>query len=246
MTVASSAAPRDGATAMAGESIIIVDDDPGLRSLMCDYLAAQGFTVHPADSVAALRTLMDGMEPDAIIMDVMMPHEDGLEGMRWLRGRSNAACIMLSTLAADIDRIVGLELGADDYVAKPCNPRELLARLRAVLRRRHPGASAGAQTGEYVWTFDSRHWRLLTPLGEQPDLTTHDLRLLQALVEAGGRVLSRDQLMTVLDPDAESFDRSIDVQISRLRRKLAVFGGESLIRTVRGLGYGLGLPVRRI
>jgi len=246
MTVASSAAPRDGATAMAGESIIIVDDDPGLRSLMCDYLAAQGFTVHPADSVAALRTLMDGMEPDAIIMDVMMPHEDGLEGMRWLRGRSNAACIMLSTLAADIDRIVGLELGADDYVAKPCNPRELLARLRAVLRRRHPGASAGAQTGESVWTFDSRHWRLLTPLGEQPDLTTHDLRLLQALVEAGGRVLSRDQLMTVLDPDAESFDRSIDVQISRLRRKLAVFGGESLIRTMRGLGYGLGLPVRRI
>lgn len=231
---------------MAGESIIVVDDDPGLRSLICDYLAAQGFAVHPAGSVAALRTLMEAMEPDAIIMDVMMPQEDGLDGMRWLRSRSSAACIMLSTLAADVDRIVGLELGADDYVAKPCNPRELLARLRAVLRRRQPVAPAAAPDHEPGWIFDSQHWRLLTPGGDQPDLTTHDLRLLQALVDAEGRVLSREQLMMVLDPDAESFDRSIDVQISRLRRKLAVFGGEALIRTVRGLGYGLGLPVRRI
>jgi len=246
MAVASSAAPGNGAGAMAGETIIVVDDDLGLRSLICEYLAAQGFEVHPSESVAALRRLMETVRPDVIIMDVMMPQEDGLEGMRWLRQRSDAACIMLSTLAADVDRIVGLELGADDYIAKPCNPRELLARVRAVLRRRLSGAIAAAEDNAPGWTFDTRHWRLMAPDGRQPELSTHDLRLLDALVEAQGRVLSRDQLMQALDPDAESFDRSIDVQVSRLRRKLADCGGQALIRTVRGFGYGLGLPVRRI
>ena len=231
---------------MAGETIIVVDDDAGLRGLICGYLAAQGFAVHPADSVAALRVLMQRVTPDVIIMDVMMPQEDGLDGMRWLRARSDAACIMLSTLAADVDRIVGLELGADDYIAKPCNPRELLARVRAVLRRRSASAAAVSETPEPGWVFDSRHWRLLAPNGHQPDLSTHDLRLIEALVAAQGRVLSRDQLMQVLDPDAESFDRSIDVQVSRLRRRLSDCGGEGLIRTVRGFGYGLGLPVRKI
>lgn len=246
MAVASSAAPGNGAKAMAGETIIVVDDDLGLRSLICEYLAAQGFEVHPCESVAALRRLMETVRPDVIIMDVMMPQEDGLEGMRWLRQRSDAACIMLSTLAADVDRIVGLELGADDYIAKPCNPRELLARVRAVLRRRSSASIAAAEDSTPGWTFDTRHWRLMAPDGRQPELSTHDLRLLDALVEAQGRVLSRDQLMQALDPDAESFDRSIDVQVSRLRRKLADCGGQALIRTVRGFGYGLGLPVRRI
>jgi two-component system OmpR family response regulator len=231
---------------MAGETIIVVDDDPGLRGLICDYLAAQGFGVHPADGVAALRSLLTQVTPDVIIMDVMMPQEDGLDGMRWLRARSDAACIMLSTLATDVDRIVGLELGADDYIAKPCNPRELLARVRAVLRRRSAGAAAVSEMPEPGWVFDSRHWRLLAPDGHQPDLSSHDLRLIEALVAAQGRVLSRDQLMQVLDPDAESFDRSIDVQVSRLRRRLSDCGGEGLIRTVRGFGYGLGLPVRKI
>lgn len=246
MAVASPVTPGNGASAMAGETIIVVDDDAGLRGLICDYLAAQRFAVHPADSVAALRLLMQRVTPDVIIMDVMMPQEDGLDGMRWLRARSDAACIMLSTLAADVDRIVGLELGADDYVAKPCNPRELLARVRAVLRRRPGGEPAGADPGEPGWVFDTRHWRLTSPDGRQPELSTHDLRLIEALVAAQGRVLSRDQLMQVLDPDAESFDRSIDVQVSRLRRRLADCGGQGLIRTVRGFGYGLGLPVRRV
>ncbi|WP_208625177.1 response regulator transcription factor [Blastomonas natatoria] len=246
LAVASSATPGDGARAMAGETIIVVDDDTGLRGLICEYLAAQGYAVHPAESVAALRSLMDRVRPEVIIMDVMMPQEDGLDGMRWLRSRSDAACIMLSTLAADIDRIVGLELGADDYIAKPCNPRELLARVRAVMRRRPLVRTGAAEGGEPGWVFDTRHWRLIAPDGQQPELSTHDIRLLQALVEAEGRVLSRDRLMEVLDPDAESFDRSIDVQVSRLRRRLADHGGQALIRTVRGFGYGLGLPVRRV
>lgn len=232
---------------MAGETIFVVDDDSGLRDLICGYLRDNGFVVHGAAGVAAMRELLEQVEPDVIIMDVMMPDEDGLAGMRWLQGRTTAACIMLSTLAGDVDRIVGLELGADDYIAKPCNPRELLARIRAVLRRRPVAtdAAAVASDGEQ-WVLDTGSWRLIAPDGSVPELSTNDLRLLLALADADGRVLSRDQLAMSLDPDADSFDRAIDVQVSRLRKRLAAHGGEALVRTARGFGYGLGLPLRRL
>lgn len=259
MMVASPARPGNGGAIMAGETILVVDDDASLRDLISGYLADNGYQVHAAAGVEAMRGLLGQgnpdrvvisdqvIMPDLIIMDVMMPDEDGLAGMRWLQGRTTAACIMLSTMAADVDRIVGLELGADDYIAKPCNPRELLARVRAVLRRRLVGTIAQAAPPEPAgWTFDTLSWRLIAPDGSCPELSMNDLRLLLALVDADGRVLSRDQLIAQLDPDMDNFDRAIDVQVSRLRKRLTQHGGEGLVRTVRGFGYGLGLAVKRI
>ncbi|WP_052129480.1 response regulator transcription factor [Sphingomonas sp. 35-24ZXX] len=265
MMVASPARPGNGDAIMAGETILVVDDDASLRDLICGYLADNGYQVHAAAGVEAMRGLLGQGDPDRaifpdpvimpdriimpdlIIMDVMMPDEDGLAGMRWLQGRTTAACIMLSTMAADVDRIVGLELGADDYIAKPCNPRELLARVRAVLRRRQVSTTAQVAPPEPAgWTFDTRSWQLIAPDGSCPELSKNDLRLLLALVDADGRVLSRDQLIAQLDPDMDNFDRAIDVQVSRLRKRLALHGGEGLVRTVRGFGYGLGLAMKRI
>lgn len=247
MKVASAAGPGNGGAIMAGETILVIDDDASLRDLICGYLADNGFAVHAVAGVAAMREMLDEIRPDLIIMDVMMPDEDGLAGMRWLQGRTTAACIMLSTMAADVDRIVGLELGADDYIAKPCNPRELLARIRAVLRRKPVAAAAEVAVAEPSgWVFDTGSWRLMAPNGSCPELSMNDLRLLLALVDADGRVLSRDRLIGLLDPDMENFDRAIDVQVSRLRKRLAAHGGEGLVRTVRGFGYGLGLPVTRL
>ena len=162
------------------------------------------------------------------------------------------AVIMLSTLASDIDRIIGLEIGADDYLAKPCNPRELLARVRSVLRRHAlpPAGGDGTFPGRLLlfggWQLDQQAWTLTDPAGEPVDLSSSEIRLLAALANAHGAVLTRDQLIDAIHGDEGMvFDRAIDIHISRLRRKLAERGGADLIRTVRGAGYSLPAATER-
>lgn len=230
--------------------LLVVDDDPGIRELTAAFLMGHGYVVDVAADAAAMRFAMKACRYDLVVLDVMMPGEDGLSVLRSLDRATSPAVVMLSAIGTDIDRIVGLEMGADDYIAKPANPRELLARIRAVLRRRHdaPAVSTAAlPAGRAWWRFAG--WRL-DPVGRElidPDETVIDLsdgefRLLLALVERPRRVLSRDQLLDLSrGAQVEHFDRAIDVQVSRLRRKLARpsadGAAEDLIRTVRNEGY---------
>ena len=234
--------------------ILIVDDDEGIRTLIAEFLGRHGYRAETADGAAAMRAALAKAPADLIVLDVMMPGEDGLSALRGLQGQENAPpVIMLSAVGTDIDRIIGLELGADDYLVKPCNPRELLARIRTVLRRRGAGVRpALAPTGEAL-TFDG--WRLdllsravTDPVGAEIALSDGEFRLLRALAEHSRRVLTRDQLLDYSGSgeESDSYDRAIDVQVSRLRRKLtAGQGGEALIRTVRSEGYMFTALVRR-
>lgn len=244
ISVASGGGISDDPSVMASERIIVVDDDTGLRGLIADYLRQAGFSVREANGGAALRTLLEEEPAELAILDVMMPGEDGFAVLRGLSAQRDLAVIMLSTLANDVDRIVGLELGADDYVAKPCNPRELLARVRAVLRRRQALGRAGEGAAAPVWRLDTQGWRLSSPAGEIVPLSTGEMRVLVALAEASGRVLTREQLLDRCAIGEESVDRAIDVHVSRLRKKLEPHGGDNLVRTVRGEGYSLGGALR--
>lgn len=239
---------------VAGESILLVDDDAPLRALIGDFLRSHGFAVREVEGGQAMRAALAQALSDLVILDVMMPGEDGLSCLRALQGDGAPAVIMLSALASDVDRIIGLETGADDYVAKPCNPRELLARIRSVLRRRLPAPqlsgdpeAKGAMLAFAGWRLDERGWILRDPDGQPVTLSASEIRLLAALVRARGAVLNRDQLMDAIHgEDGMAYDRAIDIHVSRLRRKLQERGGEDLIRTVRGAGYGLTCPVERL
>ena len=234
--------------APAGQSspprVLVVDDDPGIRELISEFLGRHGFTVDTAaDGADMNRALLEG-PADLIVLDVMMPGEDGLQICRRLAAMPDApAIIMLSAMGDETDRIVGLELGADDYLPKPCNPRELLARIRAVLRRRGevwaPDAALGAQCEFAGWRLDLVRRELKRRDGVVVNLSGGEFTLLRALVERPERVLTRDQLLDLArGPDSDAYDRAIDVQISRLRRKLDDGnGGAELIRTVRNEGY---------
>ncbi|WP_404371464.1 response regulator [Sphingomonas sp. MMS24-J45] len=224
--------------------ILVVDDDPGIRDLTAAFLGQHGYLVDTAADAPTMRAAMRANTYALVVLDVMMPGEDGLSVLRSLDRATAPAVVMLSAIGTDIDRIVGLEMGADDYIPKPANPRELLARIRAVLRRRQEAPMATSATGGRAW-WRFAGWRL-DPVGRElidPDDTVIDLsdgefRLLLALVERPRRVLSRDQLLDLSrGTQAEHFDRAIDVQVSRLRRKLAREGCEDLIRTVRNEGY---------
>lgn len=234
---------------VADESILLVDDDAALRQLISDFLREHGFIVREADGGAAMRKALDEASVDLVILDVMLPVEDGLSCLRSLQGPAAPAVIMLSALASDIDRIIGLEIGADDYVAKPCNPRELLARVRSVLRRRGDRdlpAPAAAVLKFAGWQLDERAWVVRDPSGHRTELSSGEIRLLAALVNARGAVLTRDQLIDAIHGvEGLSFDRAIDIHVSRLRRKLTERGGGDLIRTVRGAGYSLAVSVQR-
>jgi two-component system, OmpR family, response regulator len=229
--------------------ILIVDDDREIRDLLARFLRKHGLRVETvADGRAMARALETGRF-DLVVLDLMLPGEDGLSLCRHLRATSSLPVIMLTAVAEDTDRIVGLEIGADDYVTKPFNPRELLARIKAVLRRT---ANAGRETSAGTLTFAG--WRLgvaqrelRDPDGVLVPLTSGEFDLLLAFVERPERVLSRDQLLDLTKGrDAVPFDRSIDVQLSRLRRKIEIDPqNPKLIKTVRGGGYMLTQPVRR-
>lgn len=235
----------------AGARILMVDDDPGIRDVVSDFLGRHGYKVETAADAQEMERALGRGSVDLIVLDVMLPGEDGLAVCRRLAMADDAPpIIMLSAMGGDTDRIVGLELGADDYLAKPCNPRELLARVRAVLRRaelRKSGPAADAGCEFAGWRLDLVRRELRSPQGVVVNLSSGEFSLLRAFVERPQRVLTRDQLLEYArGPDSDAFDRAIDVQISRLRRKLDDGGGgQDLIRTIRNEGYMFTPKVRR-
>lgn len=225
--------------------ILVVDDDPGIREVLCDYLGQHGYEARGAASAAEMDRALASGPTDLIVLDLMMPGEDGLSVVRRLSG--TPPVVMLSAMGEDTDRIVGLELGADDYLAKPCNPRELLARIRAVLRRpREEEAPSSAALVFDGWRLDLVRRELAQPGGEVVTLSAGEFGLLRAFAERPGRVLTRDQLLEAArGTETDVFDRAMDVQISRLRKKLDDGSGRELITTIRGEGYRFDARVRR-
>ena len=221
--------------------ILVVDDDPALRGLVRDFLAAHAYTVFEADGGAAMRATLEAEPIDLVILDVMMPGEDGLTIARSLAGRRDLGVIMVSALGSETDRIIGLEVGADDYLPKPFSPRELLARIRAVRRRQQPvEVDEGSSTTFQFegWTLDAMRRILRDPENVIISLSEGEYSLLRVFVERPQRVLTRDQLLEYArGPDSDAFDRAIDTQVSRLRRKLSSRADAELIRTIRSEGY---------
>ncbi len=222
------------------ERILLVDDDRRLAEMLSAYLTAAGYAVdHRATGGDGLAAARRGGH-DAIVLDVMLPDIDGFEVCRQLRASSDVPILMLTARGDDTDRIVGLELGADDYLSKPFNPRELLARLKAILRRRRGASSAGAPALLRFGRLEiDRAARQLRIAGEARALTSYQFNLLVALAERAGRVISRDQLMDLVKGEAlEAFDRSIDVHVSRIRAAIEDDPKHPRrIVTVRGQGY---------
>jgi two-component system OmpR family response regulator len=221
-------------------NILVVDDDPGIRDVIAESLGAHGFQVFPvADTRAMDRTLAE-RRIDLVILDVLMPGENGISACRRLAETSRPPVIMLSAMDRPGDRVTGLESGADYYLGKPCNPRELLAVVRATLRRSAAGDTAEPRllrVGFLGWTVDFAARELKNPASVLVHLTDGEFAVLRAFVERPRRVLTREQLLNVArGPDSDSFDRAVDVQVSRLRRKLRSQDCE-LIRTVRNEGY---------
>ena len=232
------------------DHILIVDDDPELRSLLGDYLGKSGFRVSAAEDGEAMWAALDGGHVDLVILDVMLPGDDGLVLCRNLRARSNLPVIMLTARGDDMDRIVGLEMGADDYLPKPFNPRELLARIKGVLRRTRtlPTNSSEVRYFRFAgWALDVQARHLISPDGVIVPMGGGEYRLLRVFLEHPNRVLNRDQLMDLTQGrEALPFDRSIDVQISRLRRRLGDDPRNAvIIKTIRHEGYMLAIPVSR-
>lgn len=220
--------------------VLIVDDDPDIRNGLADVFARAGFAASVAGDVVTMEKMLAANGADLIILDLMMPGEDGLSACKRLSGKGRPPIIMLSALGDDADRIVGLEIGADDYVAKPCNPRELVARARAVLRRANDKEDVSATEALRFAGFrlDIARRELIDPDGVVAPLSGGEFRLLRAFVARPQRVLTREQLLDLaFDSDSDVFDRAVDVQVSRLRRKLERPGGPEIIRTVRGEGY---------
>jgi two-component system OmpR family response regulator len=233
--------------------ILVVDDDREIRDLLSRFLERQGMRVTAARDARDAKRVWPLGRYHLVVLDLMLPGESGLDFARWLRAQEDVPIVMLTAMAEETDRIVGLELGADDYVAKPFNPRELLARIRAVLRRANGEGAAGAKEPPAKairfagWTLEPTRRRLLSPEGAEVPLTGGEYELLQVLVERPNRVLTRDMLMDLLrGRQAGPFDRAIDVAVSRLRRKLEDDGrNPTLIKTVRGGGYVLATPVEK-
>lgn len=231
--------------------IAVVEDDSEIRDLTVGLLAREGYEVGACPDVPAYDHLAARRRIDLVLLDLMLPGEDGLSLCRRLRAQGETAILMVTARADDIDRVVGLEIGADDYLGKPFNPRELVARVKAILRRTRaapPPSSPGRGAKVYLfqgWRLDSGSRDLMAPDGREIELSGGEFDLLMCLVTHPQRVLSRDQLLDwTRGRNAAPFDRTIDVQLSRLRRKLGdPAGGAGLIRTVRGGGYMLSAPV---
>ncbi|HET7675648.1 MAG TPA: response regulator [Gammaproteobacteria bacterium] len=236
------------------DHILVVDDDAEIRSLLGTYLRKNGFRVSVAANGREMRTALETAAPDLIVLDLMLPGEDGLALCRDLRSRSDdVPIIMLTARGEDVDRILGLEMGADDYLPKPFNPRELLARINGVLRRARslppqPRGDVPAGMLRFAgWTLDTVARELLSPDGVVVPLSGGEYRLLRVFLEHPNRILNRDQLMDLTrGREAAPFDRSIDVQISRLRTALGEDArNPQILKTVRNEGYILAAPVER-
>jgi two-component system OmpR family response regulator len=233
------------------DHVLVVDDDAEIRSLTAEYLARNGLRVTTAGDGREMRQVLDTSRVDLIVLDLMLPGEDGLQLCRDLRARSNLPVIMLTARGEELDRILGIEMGADDYLAKPFNPRELLARIKSVLRRARalPEPAAEARRLRFAgWTLDLVTRSLGSPDGAVVPLSGTEFRLLKAFVEHPNHVLDRNQLMDLtLGREAAPFDRSIDVQLSRLRQRLHDDAREPrIIKTVRNQGYVLATAVERV
>lgn len=235
------------------EHLLVVDDDREIRRLIEEYLTQAGYRVATAADGKAMRRLMEQHRFDLVVLDLMLPGEDGLSLCRDLRSRSNIPVLMLTARGSEIDRIVGLEMGADDYLAKPFNPRELLARIRSILRRAHalPTNLVPEEVAVFRfagWTLEVASRNVTAPDGLVVPLSGAEFRLLRVLLEHPHRVFSRDQLLELTNGrEAILFDRSIDVLVGRLRKRLRDDGKEpALIKTVRGEGYVLAASVEAL
>ena len=245
--------------------IAIVEDDHEIRQLVVDYLAREGFETRGYVNGAAFDEDAAHFDPELVVLDLMMPGEDGLSICR--RIAPTKPVLVLSAKGDELDRIVGLEVGADDYLPKPFNPRELVARIRAILRRRARGAASSGLTNKSTggpatasadtahreiwcfegWRLDVDGRRLTDPSGAETQLSSGEFALFTEFVRRPQRVLSREQLLDWTRGDAaDTFDRAIDVQLSRLRRKIADGGGAHLIKTIRGDGYLFSVEVQRL
>lgn len=232
----------------SSEHIVVCDDEPDIRDTVAEYLERQGYKVTQASGGEELRELAENATFDAVVLDISMPGEDGLSLARFLRERGGGVGIIMLTASGEtIDRIVGLEMGADDYLAKPVDLRELLARLKAVLRRigvqNAPQPAAGAKKGGVVefgdCQLDLDAYKLMAADGSEIAVTAMEFSLLKVFAEHPGRVLNRDQILELAhDRGWDPFDRSIDIRISRLRKKIEADPSKpQVIKTVRGVGY---------
>jgi two-component system phosphate regulon response regulator OmpR len=226
---------------MAAVRVLVVDDDPAIRQMLAEYLGEHGYEVAQAASGKEMRVALERALPAAVLLDIGLPGEDGLTLARFVRERYDVAIIMVTGAGDVVDRVAGLEVGADDYIAKPFDPRELRARLKSVLRRvekkEFPRSQSRVSVGRCLLDMKSR--QLTDAKGNEVPLTAMEFDLLKAFVERPNQVLSRDQLLTMTrNRDWEPFDRSIDIRVTRLRRKVEADPDRPrAIRTVRGAGY---------
>jgi DNA-binding response OmpR family regulator len=227
------------------DTILVCDDEPDVRGMLDEYLSKRGFRVLTASDAASMRALLDDVEVTLILLDINMPGEDGLSALRGLRASDTTPVVMLTAAGDVVDRIIGLEMGADDYLGKPVDLRELEARIKAVLRRRATAPGPGetqsvSRTAPFgAYTLDLDAAKLLAQDGTEVPLTAMEFSLLKVFAENRRRVLNRDQILEKAhDRSWDPFDRSIDIRISRLRRKIEANPQKpQIIRTVRGLGY---------
>ena len=231
--------------------VLIVDDDANLREEIARYLQEHGFLLHEAGDAAAMEAILAQEPIDLIVLDLVLPGEDGLSICRRLADSGGPAILMMSAMAAEVDRVLGLELGADDYLPKPCSPRELLARVRAIIRRvdeARAGAPGPAKAYQFLgFTVSPQRRQLRAPNGATILLTAGEFALLKALLDHPERILSREDLIEQSGSgEGDVAGRAVDVQISRLRRKLHAYAPAEIIRTIRGAGYMFDARVSRI
>ncbi len=240
---------------MAGQThILLVDDEASLREPLADYLTKQGFRVQQASDASQARSVMNAFQFDIILLDIMMPGEDGLSFCRHVREKTEIPVIFISAKGEELERIVGLELGADDYVTKPFSPRELVARIKVVLRRTSNGNGNGVKPGSGAiyqfsgWTLKTDQRSLIDSEGVTVPLSSGEYQMLLALLSRAGQVLNRDQLLDITQGrEAHAFDRAVDNQISRLRRKIeADPKNPAIVKTVWGGGYVLAGDVQTL
>lgn len=236
---------------MTAPTILLVEDDPALRMLTMRALQENGFIVRPAGAAPEMWLAMEAGGVDLVLLDIMLPGTNGIDLCRTLRAQSDVPIIFISARSSETDRVVGLELGADDYLAKPFGTRELLARVRAVLRRppmdRAGGRADKGEIGFDGWTVDLPRRALRSPTGAAVELTGAEFDLLVVLLDHAQRVIARERLIELSRTRlGDSSDRSVDVLVSRLRRKLSGAGHDAPIITVRGVGYMLNTAVTRL